>query len=125
MDEEEYTYATSGFDSFLSRSIDNLYQNNLDSQGPVSTQMRYDSSQLSGAIGDIFKIGNIVLNGRDSTITLTSEGENAKIVIDGNSKKIQIFDNNNSRVLIGNLPDNTFGWAVSIPERNVENGFVN
>lgn len=63
-------YGDSGFDSFLSRSIDDLQQTNLDSQGPFSTATAYDRSQLSGSMGDIYKMGGIKMSAKDSTITL-------------------------------------------------------
>ena len=77
---EPYDYSTAGFDSFLSRSIDNLSQANLDSQGPVSTQIRFDSAQISGALGDTLKIGNISLNGAQKNIIL-SDGNVDRILI--------------------------------------------
>ncbi len=63
-------YEDSGFDAFLSRSIDDLSQGNLDSAGPVSTQMRYDSAQSSGYVGDKFAVGNVLINGNEGAIEL-------------------------------------------------------
>lgn len=54
-----YDYTQSGFDGFLSRSIDDLVQVNLDSQGPKTTQIRYDSAQVSGFQGDSFQVGPV------------------------------------------------------------------
>lgn len=79
----QYDYNDAGFDGFLSRSIDNLTQINLDSQGPVSTQMKFDSAQVSGMVGDSLKVGNIV--------------------IDGVTGRISIFDGNEETVRIGKL----------------------
>lgn len=59
MKPRDYTYLEAGFDSFLSRSIDDLSQANLDSQGPRSTAIRYDSAQVSGFLGDTFSLGNV------------------------------------------------------------------
>lgn len=73
------SYEDDGFDSFLSRSIDNLSQTNLDSQGPQSTAFRYDSAQVTGMLGDTFKTG---------VVSITKQG-------------IFIEDENNNRVFIG------------------------
>jgi len=63
-----YDYSDSGFDGFLSRSIDELSQVNLDSAGPKSTAIRFDASQVSGAVGDTFRVGKIFINGADGNI---------------------------------------------------------
>ncbi len=53
----DHDYISAGFDPFLSRSIDNLSQVNLDSQGPVSKQVSYDRMQVNGLLGDTFRAG--------------------------------------------------------------------
>lgn len=73
--QREYSYIDAGFDSFLSRSIDNLSQVNLDSQGPVSTQFRADSAVVSGSFGDTLRLGNIKLNGVPGNIVI-NDGNN-------------------------------------------------
>ena len=78
-----YDYTTSGFDGFLSRSVDDLPQNNLDSAGPVSNSMAYDRNQVTGAIGNTIKVGNIT--------------------IDGVKGRISIYDGTNEVVRIGEL----------------------
>ncbi len=60
---EPYDYTTSGFDSFLSRSIDDLSQVNLSSEGPRTTQMRFDSAQISGPLGNVLRTGSILIDG--------------------------------------------------------------
>lgn len=80
---EPYDYNSAGFDNFLSRSIDNLNQTNLDSQGPISTQFRFDSAQISGALGDRFTIGNILFDGSEKRITMT-DGSGVTRLIMGN-----------------------------------------
>jgi len=65
----DYTYESSGFDGFLSRSIDNLSRTNLESSGPTSTNIRYDSSQMSGRLGDTLQVGNIRINKTNITIS--------------------------------------------------------
>lgn len=87
------SYEDSGFDAFLSRSIDDLPQASLDSTGPSSTQMRYDSAQLSGVFGDTVRIG--------------------KIFLDGKSGRIIMVDDVTNRVLLGTLSDGTQGFAIS------------
>lgn len=117
-------YTDAGFDSFLSRSIDSQPQANLDTGGPVSTQMRYDSSQSTGSVGDSFAVGNIIINGKDGgSITIKDEHSDAAIVINGRDRRIEILDTNNTRVIAGQLPDTSYGWAVSKPGVNVQNGF--
>ncbi len=82
----DYDYITSGFDSFLCRSVDETPQQTLNSQGPVSTQIRYDAAQVSGALGDVLSVG--------------------KIKIDGVKGRISVFDNSgNENTRIGELND--------------------
>lgn len=61
-DDKPYDYADAGLDSFLSRSIDNLSQMNLDSPGPQSNQVRFDSAQVSGMLGGKIQLGKVVLD---------------------------------------------------------------
>lgn len=74
-------YTESGFDGFLSRSIDNLSQVNLDSQGPVSTSQRFDSTQVSGMLGDTLQIGGILLDGANGKITITDSSGNVVVIL--------------------------------------------
>lgn len=85
MSKDNPDYTDSGFDGFLSRSVDNLSQVNLDSQGPVSTQIPFDRAQVSGPLGDTLRFGNIQLDGRKG--------------------RISIFDGDNEVVRIGELDD--------------------
>lgn len=73
-DPPKYDYLSAGFDNFLSRSIDGLTQFNLSSQGPVSNQIRFDAGQVSGAMGDVIKFGNILIDGANGRI-LFYDGE--------------------------------------------------
>lgn len=66
-------YEQAGFDGFLSRSIDDVQQTNLESTGPISTQVRFDASQMSGALGDTIKVGNIRL---EKTRIIINDGNN-------------------------------------------------
>ncbi len=66
---KDFDYESAGFDAFLSRSIDNLSQVNLDSQGPQTTSIRYDNAQVSGMLGDTLQVGKIHINGSQGNIT--------------------------------------------------------
>lgn len=67
---EDYNYETAGFDSFLTRSIDSVQQINLDSPIPINNTLRFDSTQISGALGDTMRLGRIFLNGAQGNIIL-------------------------------------------------------
>lgn len=73
-------YHDAGFDSFLSRSIDDTPQQTLDSQGPTTTQIRYDSAGITGALGDSIRLGRIYLNGSSGTIVM-NDGTNDVLLI--------------------------------------------
>ena len=75
---DDYTYETSGFDSFMSRSIDNVQPVNLDGQAPSSTQVRFDGSQISGPLGDSLRIGGVSINKTNIT---ANDGENDFLLI--------------------------------------------
>lgn len=77
MKPNNYDYTQAGFDGFLNRSIDNDAQINLDSpsQGPPSQAISFDQAQLSGAIGDTMRVGNISINGAAGNIT-ANDGTN-------------------------------------------------
>lgn len=78
MEPDDYT--SEGFDAFLSRSIDNLSQTNLDSEGPQSKAIRYDDAQVSGMLGDTLQIGNVRINGSRGNIT-ANDGSNDFLII--------------------------------------------
>jgi hypothetical protein len=77
---DQYDYRDSGFDAFLSRSIDSTPQANLDSLGPVNNAIRYDDMQVSGMLGDTYAIGKIHLNGGKGNIT-GNDGNNDFFII--------------------------------------------
>lgn len=77
----EYSYLDAGFDGFLSRSIDDLTQVNLDSQGPQTTQIRYDSAGVSGSLGNTLQIGKIRIDGVKGRISVFDDGGNENIRI--------------------------------------------
>lgn len=71
-----YSYQDSGFDKFLSRSIDDLVQSNLSQGGPVSQSIAYDRNQISGQLGDVLRIGSIELDGVKGRISIFDESGN-------------------------------------------------
>lgn len=119
----EYSYESSGFDGFLSRSIDDLAQVTLDSPGPQSTAIPFDRGQQSGSFGNSINLGNIVFDGVNGTITMKDPNSDSAIVFNGQTRTIAIHDTNNTRVVLGQLPDTSYGWAVSKPGVDVQNGF--
>lgn len=109
------SYEDSGFDSFLSRSIDDLQQVNLDSQGPYSTATAYDRSQLSGSMGDKFNMGGINMSAKDSQMTvnngaiIVNDADTAS-KINASSGNITYYDSTGNLVIQeGLLADNTTG----------------
>jgi hypothetical protein len=78
MSEDKYSYEKAGFDAFLSRSIDNTPQFNLDSRGPVSRQVAYDRTQVTGTLGDTLQIGQVRVNRTNITM---SDGTNERLLI--------------------------------------------
>jgi hypothetical protein len=77
---DDYDYTNAGLDGFLSRSIDNLDQVNLDAAGPRSTAIRYDSAQQSGAMGDRIRLGKITIDGQAGNI-IGNDGTNDFLLI--------------------------------------------
>ncbi|CAB4176123.1 hypothetical protein UFOVP1522_12 [uncultured Caudovirales phage] len=75
-----YDYTTSGFDGFLSRSVDDLPQNNLDSAGPISNSVAFDRNQVSGSLGDTLRLGSIKINGSKGNIIM-NDGQNDRLLI--------------------------------------------
>lgn len=80
MNSNDYDYEKAGFDGFLSRSIDEVSQVNLDAAGPNSRQLRYDSAQISGMLGDKFQVGNILIDGVNGRIDIV-EGKTGNVVV--------------------------------------------
>lgn len=84
--DNNYSYETSGFDGFFSRSVDDTPQINLNSTGPVTRSMSFDRAQLSGRFPDIVKIGK-------------------SISLDGPGKNIVLSDGSVDRLLLGYQKD--------------------
>lgn len=111
-------YGDSGFDSFLSRSIDDLQQVNLDSQGPYSTATAYDRSQLSGSMGDKFNMGGINMSAKDSQIALNDgslviNNTDNNFSINATGSRVNYKDSTgNTAAMEGLLPDNSVGFRL-------------
>lgn len=88
---DDYDYSNAGFDSFMSRSIDDTggqaQATTLDDQQPTSSnEMNYDSAQQSGSMGNTLQLG--------------------KIKLDGDNGRISTFDDDGNEVVrIGKLDD--------------------
>lgn len=80
---QEYDYALSGFDPFFTRSIDSNGASNLDASGSINTsqQVNYDQNQVTGALGDILKIGNIQINGVTGRISIFDDDGREAVTI--------------------------------------------
>jgi hypothetical protein len=71
-----YDYIEAGFDGFLSRSIDDVSQTNLDSSGPVSTAQAFDRTQVTGQLGDTLQIGKVKIDGVKGRVSITDDSNN-------------------------------------------------
>lgn len=76
------SYEDSGYDSFLSRSIDSTPQVTLDAPGPVTTHIAFDRGAISGRFPDMVKIGSAIR-------------------LDGPAKNIVLSDGTVDRLLLG------------------------
>lgn len=136
-----YDYSSSGLDGFLSRSIDDLSQVNLNSPGPVSTQIAYDRAQVTGLLGDTWRIGSISLDGKTSQVMIkdsvqigetdTGEGLNltdnqGRPVLDivkdskGRARMAVTDDTNTKRLYAGRFPNGAVAIKLSQPGFDVE-----
>lgn len=80
--DNQYDYTQSGFDGFLSRSVDDLVQENLSSPGPTSQSISFDRGQVTGRFPNILKVGSAIR-------------------LDGPGKNIVLSDGNTDRLLLG------------------------
>lgn len=109
MNPDDYDYNAAGFDNFMSRSVDNNSQINLDSPAPPNNATAFDRTQVGGTIGDIFRTGDVGQTG-DLTgdISLIGTFKIGRITLDGENDNITLTDDNNDlRLLIGRQ-DNGF-----------------
>lgn len=88
--DNQLDYNAAGFDNFLSRSIDDLQQANLDAAGPQSNQFSFDRSQVNGSLGDKIRVGNILLDGKDEAISMSSDGRLKSLLIGRDSQNQQV-----------------------------------
>lgn len=79
-DDGQYDLTDSGFDGFMSRSVDGSPAINLDSPTPPQNSVAFDRTQVTGPLGDSFVIGNITLDGSAGTIIL-NDGTNDRLLI--------------------------------------------
>jgi hypothetical protein len=76
-----YDYVEAGFDGFLSRSIDDVSQVNLDSGGPRPMTQAYDRMQVSGQLGDSFQVGKIQIDGVRGRLSIVDDNGNEVVRI--------------------------------------------
>lgn len=67
--QDETDYTISGFDKFLSRGDTPNLSGSLDTQIP-NNAVPFDRTQVSGALGDTLRIGNILLDGANGRIIM-------------------------------------------------------
>ena len=78
-DDSKYTYREVGFNRFFRRSINsNPNALNLKSVSPNggSRQLNFDNQQVSGALGDVLRIGRITLDGKLGRQSINDERNN-------------------------------------------------
>lgn len=74
-------YAQAGFNKFMSRSVDQTPEVNLDSPVPAGNSTAFDRTQITGPVGDTFRIGNILFDGSAGRITMQDENGNDTLLI--------------------------------------------
>ena len=82
---QPYTYLTSGFNGFLRRSITNKTTGattlrNLSSMNTNPSQLNFDQIQISGNISDTLTIGNLFLDGATGNGRIDGRDENTNTV---------------------------------------------
>ena len=98
--DEPYSYTDAGLDGFLSRSVDDLSQQNLNAPGPSSTQNRFDFSQVSGVMGGKFRATDVGGEGELSgDIKLVGTLSIGNIKLDGENDRIGMADNDQKEFL--------------------------
>lgn len=79
-DDGTYDLTDAGFDSFLSRSVDQTPQLNLDSPQPFNNAVAFDRTQVTGALSDVLRLGRIYFDGANGTIIM-NDGTNDVLLI--------------------------------------------
>lgn len=103
-----YSYLDAGFSTFLTRSVDDVTASNLDqyeAAGEQSRALNYDASQVGGALGSIWRVGPITINGQAGRITVSTPDGLEVVRID--DKGILVSDANGPRGILG-FKDNDF-----------------
>lgn len=77
---QPYDYIAAGFDNFLSRSIDDVSQTNLDASPPRNMAVAFDRNQISGPMGDTLQVGRVRIDGANERIIL-NDGENDRLLL--------------------------------------------
>lgn len=83
--DEKYTYISAGFDRFFKRSIFGSYgfslgeSENTGGQTASSNQLNYDSSSITGSLGDLLTVGNILIDGVNGNIDLKDSEDRVTI----------------------------------------------
>lgn len=70
MQQDRYDYTAAGFGPFLTRSLDDTGGGPTDAP---SKAVAFDRAQVTGALGDKYVIGRIILDGVSGAITVLSE----------------------------------------------------
>lgn len=80
--QDENDYSSSGFDKLLSRGDTPNLQGSLDEETINNRSVPFDRTQVSGPLGDVLKIGDILLDGAKGRIIM-NDG-NTDILLIGN-----------------------------------------
>ena len=81
---KDYSYTEAGFDGFMQRSIEGLYEN-LDANatgggtGMSSRSLNFDQMAVGGKLGDKLVIGSITIDGTQGRISV-HDSNNAEVV---------------------------------------------
>ena len=78
--ENDYTYESSGLDSFFTRQQDRASLLEESSAAGSDSGLNFDNLQIDGAFGDTLRIGRIFINGSDGNI-IVNDGENDRVLI--------------------------------------------
>lgn len=123
VDDGTYDLTDAGFDGFMSRSVDQTPQINLDSPAPPNFALPFDRTQVTGSQGDTFNMGGIGMNAKENTITLNDgtlhvNDTSTNSSIQASSGNITYFDSTGNLVVQeGLLPDGATG--IRIVDKNL------
>ena len=108
--DNEYSYEDSGLDKFLSRSVDKLAT-------VPSSQIRFDSAQISGAIGDAFRMRNILMEGKAGKQTYFDDDGNPVITqgqLDDQAFGLRVLDTSGVNIAqFGRFPDGSTALKIA------------